>query len=500
MEPRFGTDFSGICVHTGSESQHLNRSLNAQAFTVGQDIYYGASKLPTDLSLTAHELTHVVQQTGGGTTQRKLARGEPDSVLQHGEYNPSSGAGQELLAHELMHVVQRDGEQLQRARTQAKEGAATRGAPSGREKGPLNFLSTPGWIQRAPDDKQPDWRHQLDEMLPIGSKKVAQTDQAEMLVGLYGEVGARELVTAVHANQAARAVVKQQGLSGLVALADTRNKQGLNVAAARQTLTQDPALFERTPLVARETRVAQQNRLADAGKLLQSVSDWASTEQTRQGVISIGAVVGLQSAQRDKLVEAIQRLTGVGKLAVPVAGELQLAENVLTAATAKAEEAKKLNQSHDPIDRLEALVRLGATATEATKARDALLKIIDRYDVSAVVQNIDRAATSSQEMENSGQSSGGAINAVINDLATAAKGVRTLRDNQAILPEAIERIVFLLRSFLAINAPGAFKPLTADEVKKIRSAFTKNISDDFGRVFRGGQRIYSSCSVHTPTR
>ena len=48
MEPRFRTDFSGVRVHTGSASQHLNRSLNAQAFTVGQDIYYGASKAPTD--------------------------------------------------------------------------------------------------------------------------------------------------------------------------------------------------------------------------------------------------------------------------------------------------------------------------------------------------------------------------------------------------------------------------------------------------------------------
>ena len=35
MEPRFGTDFSGVRVHTGSEAQHLNRALNAQAFTVG---------------------------------------------------------------------------------------------------------------------------------------------------------------------------------------------------------------------------------------------------------------------------------------------------------------------------------------------------------------------------------------------------------------------------------------------------------------------------------
>jgi hypothetical protein len=142
MEPRFGADFSGVRVHTGSDSTQLNRSLSAQAFTVGQDIYYGASKSPTDLRLTAHELTHVVQQTGGGTMWRKLARGEPDICLRQGEENPSSRAGQAVRAYELTHVVQQDGEQLQRARTQAKEGAATSGAPSGREKGPLNFLST----------------------------------------------------------------------------------------------------------------------------------------------------------------------------------------------------------------------------------------------------------------------------------------------------------------------------------------------------------------------
>src|SRR5262245_32994274 len=108
----------GVRVHTGSDCTQLNRSLSAQAFTVGRDIYYGAGKSPTDLSLTAHELTHVVQQTGGGTTQRKLACGEPDIFLRQGEYNPSSRAGQELLVHELTHVVQQDGVQPQRALTQ----------------------------------------------------------------------------------------------------------------------------------------------------------------------------------------------------------------------------------------------------------------------------------------------------------------------------------------------------------------------------------------------
>ncbi|MFN6564597.1 MAG: DUF4157 domain-containing protein [Nostoc sp. ChiSLP01] len=70
MEPRFGTDFSQVRVHTGSQAIQMNRDLNAQAFTYKQNIFFGAGKSPGNDALTAHELTHVVQQTGAA--QRKL--------------------------------------------------------------------------------------------------------------------------------------------------------------------------------------------------------------------------------------------------------------------------------------------------------------------------------------------------------------------------------------------------------------------------------------------
>jgi hypothetical protein len=68
MEPAFGADFSGVRVHTDAKADSLNRSLQARAFTTGQDIFF---------------------------------RG--------GEYNPASGGGKELVAHELTHVVQQNG-------------------------------------------------------------------------------------------------------------------------------------------------------------------------------------------------------------------------------------------------------------------------------------------------------------------------------------------------------------------------------------------------------
>ncbi|MDJ0632273.1 MAG: DUF4157 domain-containing protein [Xenococcaceae cyanobacterium MO_188.B29] len=69
MEPRFGTDFSNVKVHTDSSAVQMNQSIQAQAFTHGQDIYFNSGKYSPDTnegkSLLAHELTHVVQQRGG---------------------------------------------------------------------------------------------------------------------------------------------------------------------------------------------------------------------------------------------------------------------------------------------------------------------------------------------------------------------------------------------------------------------------------------------------
>ncbi|HLP88450.1 MAG TPA: DUF4157 domain-containing protein [Nostocaceae cyanobacterium] len=71
MEPRFGADFSRVRVHTDTTAVQMNRELGAQAFTHGSDIYYGEGKAPGNNELTAHELTHVVQQTGAHNIQRQ---------------------------------------------------------------------------------------------------------------------------------------------------------------------------------------------------------------------------------------------------------------------------------------------------------------------------------------------------------------------------------------------------------------------------------------------
>lgn len=68
MEPRFGADFSGVRVHTNSSASEMNQSIQAKAFTHGQDIYFNSGNFEPESTsgkeLLAHELTHVIQQTG----------------------------------------------------------------------------------------------------------------------------------------------------------------------------------------------------------------------------------------------------------------------------------------------------------------------------------------------------------------------------------------------------------------------------------------------------
>jgi hypothetical protein len=82
MEPRFGFDFSRVRIHNDNESVQMNRQLNAQAFTHGSNIYFGSGKSPTDRHLLAHELTHVVQQTGASKQKVNKTIGRPNDLLE----------------------------------------------------------------------------------------------------------------------------------------------------------------------------------------------------------------------------------------------------------------------------------------------------------------------------------------------------------------------------------------------------------------------------------
>jgi outer membrane protein OmpA-like peptidoglycan-associated protein len=88
FESRFSADFSQVRVHTDAGAQSAARSLGAKAFTVGRDIGFGAGNYAPESRegqfLLAHELTHVMQQSGADVRRAESlpALSGPTGVVQ----------------------------------------------------------------------------------------------------------------------------------------------------------------------------------------------------------------------------------------------------------------------------------------------------------------------------------------------------------------------------------------------------------------------------------
>ena len=69
LEEGLGADLSGVRVHADAEADGLSRSLEAEAFTSGRDVYFRAGAYDPASSdgmrLLAHEAVHTVQQAAG---------------------------------------------------------------------------------------------------------------------------------------------------------------------------------------------------------------------------------------------------------------------------------------------------------------------------------------------------------------------------------------------------------------------------------------------------
>jgi Domain of unknown function (DUF4157) len=82
MEGRFGFDFSRVRVHTGPAAEQSARDVNARAYTVGDNLVFGAGEFKPDTRqgrrLLAHELTHVAQQFPSGANVVRRSNGFED--------------------------------------------------------------------------------------------------------------------------------------------------------------------------------------------------------------------------------------------------------------------------------------------------------------------------------------------------------------------------------------------------------------------------------------
>lgn len=75
FESRMGYDFSGVRIHNDTMAQQSAKKINALAYTHGNDIVFAQGQYEPGTTegkkLLAHELTHVVQQTGSDIAMKE---------------------------------------------------------------------------------------------------------------------------------------------------------------------------------------------------------------------------------------------------------------------------------------------------------------------------------------------------------------------------------------------------------------------------------------------
>lgn len=91
LESRFGHDFNQVRVHTDATAADSARAVQALAYTVGRDVVFGAEQYApatgAGLELLAHELTHILQQSGslGGNASLSCDQTHGSAELQADE-------------------------------------------------------------------------------------------------------------------------------------------------------------------------------------------------------------------------------------------------------------------------------------------------------------------------------------------------------------------------------------------------------------------------------
>jgi hypothetical protein len=143
MESRFGHDFRNVRVHTDAQAANSARALDALAYTVGHDVVFGREQYSPSSTkgrqLLAHELAHVIQQSGD----------EPNTPAISGslKIGPADGGLEQLARLQSSQALQGPAQALDPARSRVLVQRATEsnGAPPQESGGcPTLPAATPG--------------------------------------------------------------------------------------------------------------------------------------------------------------------------------------------------------------------------------------------------------------------------------------------------------------------------------------------------------------------
>lgn len=132
MESRLGHDFSDVRLHTGPEATESARAVQANAYTVGNDVVFRSDQWSPNTDsgrrMLAHELTHVIQQKAGPVDGTPAAGGIKVSDPSDRFERQADEVADQVMRSEAPAVQRQEGleeeeEQLQTSAVQRQEAA-----------------------------------------------------------------------------------------------------------------------------------------------------------------------------------------------------------------------------------------------------------------------------------------------------------------------------------------------------------------------------------------
>lgn len=234
--------------------------------------------------------------------------------------------------------------------------------------------------------------------------------------------------------------------------------------------------------------------IADAGKRLREVDKWASLEQKKQNVPGIEGVIKLDKEQATNVEQAIQLLTKAnGLFATQAANALPGKLDEVVAAVRSAGKLRISSGGGDPLNDLESNQARTLGLIQASNALDEAIEMVTKLGQTLKVTEISKHVAAIASMLDAIKADPSSVSDHVRDIEKESKAAKqALTDARRLLdktPPALKRIVFVLRSFLALNAPGRVAAPTAAEIKAFTDTPHGGIGDDFSIVFGEGMAL-----------
>jgi hypothetical protein len=219
--------------------------------------------------------------------------------------------------------------------------------------------------------------------------------------------------------------------------------------------------------------------LVAAGKRLGDVQGWVNDRQRSQKAIDTSAVVGLDLTQKANVVETIRALSAalpaLRKASSPFAPGLAALRQARekTRATEAA-----LRAATDELDRQ----RAGQILKEGQAAMARAIAALT--GVTGVSAKLKR----NLEILHGNMADTRGIHDTFNGISRVIREVEALGTDQGVKPEAVERVLFLLRSFVAVNDPASADVPKPAEVAAMKGKLD-SMQEDFAEVFGGASQF-----------